>query len=390
MKHVLFIFGGLLAVNQSATAGINRLLNLIKASQLAGAKVSVLALTENDKLTSFDEKGVSYILLPIHPYRNKKPLKKLTAFFQLGVDLTLQAEKMWNTYPFDVVCCYGGHLRVAYPLLKLRQKTHIAIVMNEWWNSSGGGISRKIDIELGRKYIYPQFESIISASTSLVNKFPMIKNKILIPAVYDEEEFLVDGLPIDCENINIAYAGNIGLRKDYTDMVVVALALLPPDIKNKFRLHLIGVKKQELLQYINNPEDVNQEQIIYYDYMSKRRLYKFLKTMDFTILIRPNSNYHNDGFANKFGESMMLGVPVIATLTSDMANYFQDGEQGFVVEEASPDAVAKTFLRIADNVDKEHIRVMGENAKTMAKKSFTLECAASQIKFFLDSIKVAN
>lgn len=66
-------------------------------------------------------------------------------------------------------------------------------------------------------------------------------------------------------------------------------------------------------------------------------------TSDFSVLLRPLERYAMAGFPTKVTESMTLGTPVICNLTSDLADYVDDGIEGLVCLDYSVDAFMKTL-----------------------------------------------
>ena len=63
---------------------------------------------------------------------------------------------------------------------------------------------------------------------------------------------------------------------------------------------------------------------------------RFVCEADFQMLIRENTLKNTAGFPTKFVESMSCCTPLIATLTSNIGDYLQDGVNGFIVSDEHP------------------------------------------------------
>ena len=66
---------------------------------------------------------------------------------------------------------------------------------------------------------------------------------------------------------------------------------------------------------------------------------------DFSVLLRRPDKVATAGFPTKFVESLAVGTPVIATLTSDLGDHLVDGQNGLICDDASPETVARALER---------------------------------------------
>ena len=100
---------------------------------------------------------------------------------------------------------------------------------------------------------------------------------------------------------------------------------------------------------------------------------KAVQEADFQMLIRDSNLKNNAGFPTKFVESISCCTPVIATLTSNIDDYLQDGVNGFIVSSERP--LSALFSELS-SLSKDKIVVMKQACrefKGFDYRSFTTE-----------------
>ena len=119
--------------------------------------------------------------------------------------------------------------------------------------------------------------------------------------------------------------------------------------------------------------------------MSHSEVKRQLAVADYTVLLRPNKKYANAGFPTKVGESMAMGVPVIANITSDLGKYLHDGIEGIICDDESPEACAKA-IRKALSIDESQRKMMRKNARRQAEESFDYRNYIKPVQMYIEGI----
>ncbi|MGN6600257.1 MAG: glycosyltransferase, partial [Actinomycetes bacterium] len=154
----------------------------------------------------------------------------------------------------------------------------------------------------------------------------------------------------DPDHLRLADAGAIGAGKDAVGNVIRALALLDEPERSRFRFVLAGSSEADVRASLGeDAAEVLAETASLLDFkgfLPRPEVRALLTTADYTVLLRPDEPYANAGFPTKFAESLALGIPVIANLTSDIGHYLHDGVEGYVCPDHTPRSMADTLRRI--------------------------------------------
>ena len=84
-------------------------------------------------------------------------------------------------------------------------------------------------------------------------------------------------------------------------------------------------------------------------------------------------------------EAMACGTPVLGTPVGLMADVLRDGENGFIMENNSPECIAKNIIRALNDPNLEQI---ARNARNLVETEFTFEKAVDRYRGILDSLRL--
>lgn len=234
----------------------------------------------------------------------------------------------------DYVILYNFPAIASLRILKACHKNGIRVIhdITEWecnnrWSPTD--IMRKVDINLRMRYCVKKMDGVIAISQYLYNYYKRYTNTILVPPIvdlsakkWDRERKLSTG-----NSIKLIYAGNAGFgTKDRLDIIVKSVVKFP-----NMQLDVIGMTKQQYITgYGNLPKKCNN--IFFHGRVPHTEAVKAVQGADFQFLIRDSNLKNNAGFPTKFVESLACCTPVIATLTSNIGDYLNDGVNGYVVD----------------------------------------------------------
>ena len=243
-------------------------------------------------------------------------------------------KKILEYHP-DYVILYNFPSVASLRILKACHKHEILVYhdLTEWEWAIGWSpreIIRKLDINLRMRYCTKKMDGVIAISRYLYDWYSPYIKCILVPPTVDlsnpkwnRDRELTTGKPV-----KLVYAGTGGFGvKDKLDVII-------ENVKPFVNIHLtvIGMTKERYEEgYGALPKDcINVE---FRGRISHVDAVKAVCDADFQMLIRDNTLKTRAGFPTKFVESISCCTPLIATLTSNIGDYFKDGCLGFVVDE---------------------------------------------------------
>lgn len=139
----------------------------------------------------------------------------------------------------------------------------------------------------------------------------------------------------------IASVGRLEHQKGY-DVLIESMLAIPAKIRATLLLVLVGEgsKREELEQIIRSNDLGNVVRLLGY----QDNPYQFLSVADIYVC---SSRY--EGYGLSLAEAMVLGLPVATTRVSGVPQMIVDGETGVVIDDLTPDDVAKSLLKLVES-----------------------------------------
>ncbi len=98
------------------------------------------------------------------------------------------------------------------------------------------------------------------------------------------------------------------------------------------------------------------------------------------LLVLPS---YIEGLPNIMLEAMACGTPVLATAVGSIPELIEDSETGFIMEDNSPECIARNIIRALGHPNLEGIV---QNARALVEKEFTYEAAVEAYRKILSSL----
>lgn len=242
--------------------------------------------------------------------------------------------KIIYNYNPDYVVLYNFPAVASLRILKACHKNGIKVIhdITEWEASKGYSlrtIIRKLDITLRMHYCIPKMDGVIAISRYLYDYYKQYTKVILVPPLINLEadKWKRNRILSSGEKVRLVYAGNAGFGvKDRLDIIVESVKQ-----HHTMQLDIIGMTKEDYVKgYGFFPEECDN--IVFHGRVEHTKAIDAVQNADFQFLIRDDNLKNKAGFPTKFVESMACCTPVIATLTSNIGDYLQDGKNGFIVD----------------------------------------------------------
>lgn len=185
-----------------------------------------------------------------------------------------------------------------------------------------------------------------------------IRDKLFISKTDIKNEF-----DIDSDDLVIANVGRLSPQKGHK-YLLRAIKLIKEQI-DSCKVLIVG--KGELEEEIKaEAEKLDlKDKVIFTGF--RKDIYNILSQSDFLL--------HTalwEGFGYVVAEAMAVGIPVVSTDVSNIAEIMRDGKSGYLCESENPDDIAEKALQMYRNSEAERMQ-MGQIGKTIIKNNFTFK-----------------
>ncbi|MET4028115.1 glycosyltransferase involved in cell wall biosynthesis [Marinobacter sp. MBR-99] len=363
-------------------AAARRIYGNCRSLQCAGYDVVVSSGQLSDSPIQ-DYNGIPVVSLNERRHERLPTLLKHLMYFTAGQSTVRWLESL-ERKP-DAVILYSGYSPYLIRLLPWARKNNVKLIFDavEWYDPPGL-ISKFLspyflNIELAMRVLIKRCDGLIVISEYLKKYYmPHFKNIIKVPPT---ASFDVNGFASSAERnepVTFVYAGTPG-KKDSLSSIVSAV-LSAHDAGRNVELHIAGISREKLSEY-TPPTGFSQAVIDTvvkcHGVLSHSDTVDLVGRSDYSVIIRPNIRSVQAGFPTKFVESMALGTPVVANITSDLDTYLVDGVNGLVCPDSDIDSLVNVIDRAVDLALDGALRA---KAKETADAYFSPENYAEEFK----------
>lgn len=295
----------------------------------------------------------------------------------------------------DAILVYGtpfGYLRRLLPLAK-KMRVPLLLDVVEWYDPAhmpGGKFGPvSLAFEYSMRCLATKADGALVISRYLETYFNAEHIPTLrVPPLFSftdcrPEQFReIDG------GLHLCYAGTPG-KKDKLETILQAMTALT-GISKRVELHLVGVDNKDLIALMDGcglkipPVDAKVK-ITAYGRVDNTTAKSIVSSCDFTVLLRDQLRYSLAGFPSKVAESLMLGTPVIANLSSNLDEVFVNGRNSILLE--NPDAASLVgAINQAVNIDCDDLAAMKGHSRVDGARLFDLKNYAESLNGFIGQI----
>ena len=353
-------------------AGAVRTHAFAKMLQALGYQSTVVGMGKAINFKFQNEDGIIYTSFRLSSSSIISRIKGRLEFSKRLKSMLLKKDSFWDVIFIGLVSRRTMNLLKHYAKNKGIVLVHDSV---EWYSPEqfvlGKFHPEYISMDLRNRRYVDQTMRVIAISSYLEKHFQ--SRNILttrIPAILDVKKMSYEK-ETDEKKIVFSYVGSPG-KKDYLDVIVKGFALALDDMKSlSYELRIIGVTQEQLLSRCNQGDVEKLKGHLHcYGRIPREVALEHLKQTDFTVFMRSEEQrYAKAGFPTKFAESLATATPIICNVTSDIADYLKDGENGFWVSDGSAESFMET-LKKAISLSYEQRRSMQEYARKSAEEYF--------------------
>ena len=220
---------------------------------------------------------------------------------------------------------------------------------------------------------------VIIYHQNLVREWNLEKyqNKVLVaPYLFvDPDKFRPAKPLVERANL-VGYIGRLGREKGILNFIQAMPELLKT--RNDIMALIVGdgQLRDEAEQYTRSQNLSNK--VEFSGWIANDDIPNYLNKLK--LLILPS---HTEGLPNTVLEAMACGTPVLATPAGATSDVIKDEKTGFIMENNSPECIARNVIRALDHPKLEEI---ARSARALVVKEFTYHAAVERYRDILASL----
>ncbi|GAA0367821.1 glycosyltransferase family 4 protein [Bacillus horti] len=308
---------------------------------------------------------------------------------------------------FDIVFATSTPLTVAVPalLIKTIKRWPFVFEVRDLWPEAPiqMGMLRSRFLQKGLKllerFTYRQAKHIVALSPGMVEgilnekieeeKVSMIPNCsdlelfapafLSNPAYVEQREEVRARYRIKEHQLVLTHGGSMGVANGLEYVIGAAIYLKQMEEQNVvFMLTGDGKTKPQLEALC---EEFELDNVIFTGSIPRKDMPKILGATDITITSFKDLPILATNSPNKFFDSLAAGRAVIVNSNGWTKDIVEQHSIGYYVNPKSPEELGKLLLELKDQ--KEQLRIMGRNARTLAERKYDRLKLAEQIESIL-------
>jgi len=279
---------------------------------------------------------------------------------------------------------------------RFARKSGIAPVADctEWYGWEGWridrNIKRMIDTAYRMYFSAKNAKNVICAGSYLQKHFASC-HTVIWPFCVNTElqrwQLLDKDITINHPR-RFVYSGSpgIGMSKDRINLLVEAFYRMKKEGR-LFEYLIMGITKEQYLSVFGNHRkmiDFLDDQVKFLGRIPHNEALKTLKSADYSLFIRPDNRVSHAGFPTKVMEAFTLGVPTVTNATSDIADYVNDGVNGFIFPGTDVERIERV-LQKAIACEDDLLYRMKESCRT--KNPFSTAYFIEPVGRFFENLK---
>ena len=336
----------------------------------------IYLITGNDGYTFFKED----IRISTYGVRHKSGnnvITRILKFICTQLRISYQLAKVAKNV--DLWIFFTGGQDLLLPMLTaklLRNKVVLAFVNSSVLCLKSANDSFFKPVEILSKINCTLSDGIVLCSENLVKDWNLEKYRDKISIAYehflDFGEFKMEKKFDERDNL-VGYMGRLSEEKGVLNFVRAITLTLKQRNDLKFLIGGDGQLRDQIEKYLEK-KDLN-DKIKFMGWVPHDKVPEYLNELK--LLVVPS--YTESGPLIAL-EAMSCGTPILATPVGHILNIVEDGETGFIMEDNSPECIAKNVIRGLGHPNLDEI---SKNARVHMEKEFTYDAAVEKYLMIL-------
>lgn len=176
--------------------------------------------------------------------------------------------------------------------------------------------------------------------------------------------------------MKIGFVGRFAQEKGINNFIEAIPSILDDKKDMKFLIIGDGPLLMSVQNYVKKMK--LQDKVELLSWIPHDKLCSYLNNLQ--LLVIPS---YTEGLPNVLLEAMACGTPVLATPVGAIPDIIKDGENGFIMENNSPECIKENVLKALKNPNLENIIT---NANALVEQEFTPEAAVKRYGKIIDSL----
>lgn len=294
----------------------------------------------------------------------------------------------------DVVVLYGTHLGYLLRMLAFCKRNKIPLILDvvEWYDPRHlpGGMFGPFAIanELSMRLVAKRADGMFTISRYLEAHFSKQGCKTLrVPPLFSFSQIRPPQFRASNRVLNLCYAGSPGKKEDMKSLFMGLQMAYEAGIK--FTMHIVGITAAEFSRDFGL-ESLSvlkaKSTIIFYGRVENAEARRIVSSSDFLVLLRKNTRVIAAGFPSKLAESLCLGTPTIANLSSNLDEYLISGNNSIIIDYLNP-RVFCDALSHASLIDDFNLSKIKKTTQAYSNNFFDPKKHAMNIGGFINDIR---
>jgi len=227
---------------------------------------------------------------------------------------------------------------------------------------------------------YGMADRIIVYSPALVKEWNLVRFQSKVRFAHEHiinmDQFKIEK-PLAARANLVSYIGRFSEEKGIERFVQAVFYVVKERSDLSFMAGGTGPLKDKIEQYL--AENKLTGLVMLPGWISHDNLADYLN--DTKLLVLPS---YTEGLPNIMLEALACGTPVLATQVGTVPDYIKDSETGFIMENNSPECLARNITRALNHPDLEKIAL---NGRRMVEREFTFNKTVDRFEKILTELK---
>jgi len=341
--------------------------------------------------------GVEILRVPIFPDHSMSVHKRILNYISFSLSVLIIGSYLIRNKKVDIIFAYLPPLTIGLParILSLLKRAPIVYWMTDLWPENILATGKRVGrlptyiISMVEKWVYSTGCKVTVNSEGFIpnlllkgvlrNKLRVISDyadpKLFYPAKYDDELAMKYKLK---NKFNVVYAGNLGKVQGVHNLIYAAGSL---QNETNFQLVLIGdgTEMNKLKKIVLDKKFSN---IIFISKKPMDQISQYFALSDVLVLHLIDSKVFRLQMPSKLIAYMAAAKPIFCAFQGTASNIVLQYRCGVSCESSDVSAITKQ-MKILCEMEKDDLRSMGDNARSVYLKRFTREIQNHKVEEIL-------